>query len=102
MPLPQFSALRDDDRLREDQRAFLDNLGDLLITEKPSLVPLESVSASILGKRKGKARVEVGIPNQGDPDLELGLSVEPGAVVVSYGWYRSEEHTSELQSQSNL
>ena len=87
MPLPQFSALRDDDRLREDQRAFLDRLGDLLTTEKPSLVPLESVSARIVGKRKGKAHVEVGIPNQGDLDLELGLTVEPGAVVVSYGWY---------------
>jgi len=87
MPLPQFSALRDDNRLREDQRAFLDRLGDLLIKEKPSLVPLESVSASIVGKRKEKAHVEVTIPNQGDPELTLLITVEPKAVVVSYGCY---------------
>jgi hypothetical protein len=87
MPLPQFSALRDDDRLTEHQRAFLDQLGDLLTTEKPALVPLESVSARIVGKRGAKPHIDVDIPNQGDPDLELGLAVEPAAVVVSYGWY---------------
>jgi hypothetical protein len=87
MRLPQFSDLRDDDRLTEFQRTFLDRLGDLLTTEKPSLVPLESVSARIVGKRPGKAHVDVDIPNQGDADLELGLAVEPAAVVVAYGWY---------------
>jgi hypothetical protein len=87
MPLPQFSDLGGDDRLTEFQRTFLDRLGDLLTTEKPSLVPLESVSARIVGKRQGKAHVDVDIPNQGDADLELGLAVEPAAVVVSYGWY---------------
>lgn len=87
MPLPQFSALRDDQRLSEDQRAFLDRLGDLLTTEKPALVPLERVSARIVGKRRAKAHVDVDIPNQGDPDLDLGLAVEPAAVVVGYGWY---------------
>jgi len=87
MPLPQFSEVRNDDRLGDDQRAFLDRLGDLLTAEKPSLVPLDSVTARVIGKRKAKAFVDVTIPNQGDPDLELGLAVEPGAVVVGYGWY---------------
>src|ERR1700694_1311513 len=86
MPLPQFSEVRNDDRLGDDQRAFLDRLGDLLTAEKPSLVPLDSVTARVIGKRKAKAFVDVTIPNQGDPDLELGLAVEPGAVVVGYGW----------------
>jgi hypothetical protein len=87
MPLPQFSEVRNDDRLGDDHRAFLDRFGDLLTAKKPSLVPLDSVTARVFGKRKAKAFVDVTIPNQGDPDLELGLAVEPGAVVVGYGWY---------------
>jgi hypothetical protein len=87
MPLPQFSDLRGDDRLTEFQRTFLDRLGDLLTTEKPSLVPLESVTAGIKMEGKAKAHIEVTIPNQGDPDVSLLVTVEPQAVVVSYGWY---------------
>jgi hypothetical protein len=87
MPLPQFSELVGDDRLAESQRTFLDRLGELLTTEKPSLVPLESVKAGIKMEGKAKAHIEVTIPNQGDPDVSLLLTVEPQAVVVSYGWY---------------
>ena len=87
MPLPQFSALLDDDRLSEDQRDFLVRLGDLLTTEKPALLDLEGVSARVVGKRRTTAHIDVDVPNHGDPDLELGLAVEPAAVVVSYGWY---------------
>jgi hypothetical protein len=87
MPLPQFSELVGDDRLAELQRTFLDRLGELLTTGKPSLVPLESVKAGIKMEGKAKAHIEVTIPNQGDPDVSLLLTVEPQAVVVSYGWY---------------
>jgi len=87
MGLPQFSDLRKDERLSEDQRAFLDRLSLLLTTEKLSLVRLERVTARVKMEGNAKAHVEVTIPNQGDPDLTMLLTVEPGAVVVSYGWY---------------
>ena len=87
MGLPQFSDLQKDERLREDQRAFLDRLSLLLTTEKLSLVRLERVTARVKMEGKAKAHAEVTIPNQGDPDLTMLLTVEPGAVVVSYGWY---------------
>ena len=87
MPLPQFSALRDDHRLREDQRAFVDRLSLLLTTERPPLVSLQQVSARVKMEGKAKAHIEVTIPHQVDPGLTLLLTVEPQAVVVSYGWY---------------
>jgi hypothetical protein len=87
MRLPPFSDLRDYDRLSEDQRAFLDRLALLLSTEKPSLVQREGFSAAVKIEGKGKPYIEVTVPNQGDPDLRLLLTVETRAVVVSYGWY---------------
>jgi len=87
VPLPQFSALRDDDRLREDQRAFVDRLSLLLTTERPPLVSLQQVSARVKMEGKAKAHIEVTIPSRVDPELTLLLTVEPQAVVVSYGWY---------------
>jgi hypothetical protein len=85
--LLEFSDLRTDKRLTEDQRAFLDRLPLLLATEKLSRVSPERVSARIKMEGKAKAHVEITVPNQGDPELTLLLTIEPEAVVVSYGWY---------------
>jgi hypothetical protein len=58
MGLPQFLESRDYERLSEDQRAFLDRLALLLITQKPSLVPVERVSARVKIERNAKPYVE--------------------------------------------
>lgn len=82
-----FSELQGNEKLQEEQYAFLNRLSDLLESLQPSQVAVEKLSGRVRTLDKTKALLKVTIPHRRDPDLSLSLTVEPGSIVVSYGWY---------------
>ncbi|MDQ6709390.1 MAG: hypothetical protein M3Z11_02420 [Candidatus Dormibacteraeota bacterium] len=82
-----FSTLRKDPKLTEEQRIFLDRLSDVIDAVKPAHLALDNLSANFDIGSKRKPALQLELPHVSDRDLKLLLTVEPGAIVVSYGWF---------------
>jgi hypothetical protein len=96
-----FSELQGNDKLQEEQHAFLERLSDLLESLQSGQVAVEKLSGRVRFLDKTKALLEVTVPHRHDHDLSLSLTVEPGSIVVGYGWY-DHVHFGNGESKSPL
>ena len=83
----KLAALTGGANLNEEQTAFLEKLSALIDELKPKQLSLDKLSGRVRATRKRESVVQLTIPHLSDSHLELGVAVEPHAIVVGYGSY---------------
>jgi hypothetical protein len=83
----KLAALTGGANLNEEQTAFLEKLSALIDELKPKQLSLDKLLGRVRATRKRESVVQLTIPHRSDSDLELGVAVEPHAIVVGYGSY---------------
>src|SRR5688572_32693545 len=79
--------------------------GKHVLCEKPIGIAVEEVEELEAAVEKSGRVLQIGHMLRFDPGIESArhfIETRMGEMLALKAWYRSEEHTSELQSQSNL